>query len=468
MLREAAELHRDYLLDAKESAACLSRARRLTPSDAPLLQALVETLLMAADRDGAMTELGRALETGAWSQADRVRLLRQRAEMYRSAQNTAAALADLEAVVALTGNEFRAELVALLEEHLQGLASIGDLAAEAATFARLVAVVEESQDVDKLRAILEAWTTTHQDDTGALRKLVALETQVERWPGMIKAALQLFPREEADARVDLALAIASAGERIGKPGAGLPPLVMLRKALPDDRRVLERLEQLYVATRSFGPLAELLQGEAARTTDPAARGALLVRVGRLYLDELDQPAAAIVPLHEATTLVAGNLDVAITLGDALTRNGQHADARSVLEPHLAEAKKRRSKMLPALLRQMAHLSSAMGDGEAQLAWLNEAFDADRKNGQSAFELAVAASTLGQYELALKILRHISLMDDPTPMTRAGATFEQARIALHLGNPGQAELWTKKALREDPNMTAAQEFLAHLQATKKTT
>ena len=57
------------------------------------------------------------------------------------------------------------------------------------------------------------------------------------------------------------------------------------------------------------------------------------------------------------------------------------------------------------------------------------------------------------------------MDDPSPLTRPLAFLQQARIALHLGNPGQAELWTKKALRDDPNFTEAQEFLGQLKAPK---
>jgi tetratricopeptide (TPR) repeat protein len=466
MLREAAEIHRDFLLEIPKAAACLAHARRLAPSDADLLQSLVSTLLLAGDRDGAAAELGNALETGTWPKKDKIALLRQRAELNRATRNTGAAVADLEAVFTLVGDEVRPELVALLEEHLQSLAGGADPQAESETFMRLASVVEQGADIERLRTILETWITTHPDDTAALRKLVALETGVENWPGMIKAAMQLFPREGGDSRVDLALAIADAGERIGKPTAGIPPLVLLRKNLPEERRVLERLEKLYVATNSHGPLAELLQSEAARTADPAVRAMLLVRIGRLYLEEIDQPAAAIEPLQQAAAALPGDVDVACLLGDALTRNGQFEEAGQILQAPLADAKKKRSRTLPALLRQMAHLASATGDADAQIAWLTEAFDADRKNGRSAFELAHAATTLGRFELALKVLRHISLMDDPSPMTRAGATFEQARIALHLGNPGQAEMWTKKALREDPSLTAAQEFLAQLLAAKK--
>ena len=58
------------------------------------------------------------------------------------------------------------------------------------------------------------------------------------------------------------------------------------------------------------------------------------------------------------------------------------------------------------------------------------------------------------------------MDDPTPLTRAVAFVEQARIAVLLGNPGQAELWAKKALHHDPQLTVAAELLAHLTGSKR--
>ncbi len=69
-----------------------------------------------------------------------------------------------------------------------------------------------------------------------------------------------------------------------------------------------------------------------------------------------------------------------------------------------------------------------------------------------------ATEIGDYDLALKPLRAITLMDNPGPVTRVEALLWEARIEYARGNHAKAELWAKKALREDPNYTDAQEFL----------
>src|SRR5262249_45346692 len=156
-----------------KAAECLAHACRLAPSDAGLVHELVNTRMLAGDRDGAIADLGGALAAGAWPTSVRAALLRQRSDLARAAGHTAAALADLEEVGSLVGAEIVPELVALLEEHLDALARSPSADAEATrkTLARLVSILEETGDGDKLRALLERWTETRADDVFALRKL---------------------------------------------------------------------------------------------------------------------------------------------------------------------------------------------------------------------------------------------------------------------------------------------------------
>jgi len=90
-----------------------------------------------------------------------------------------------------------------------------------------------------------------------------------------------------------------------------------------------------------------------------------------------------------------------------------------------------------------------------------AFDVDRKNAEVAAELAQLATEIGDYELALKPLRAITLMDNPSPVTRPMALLWEAKIEHARGNRAKAELWAKKALREDPAFADAQQFLDEL-------
>jgi lipopolysaccharide biosynthesis regulator YciM len=110
---------------------------------------------------------------------------------------------------------------------------------------------------------------------------------------------------------------------------------------------------------------------------------------------------------------------------------------------------------------MAKVFAARGDQDEQLAWLKKAFDVDRKDGEIASELAHLATEMGDYDLALKPLRAITLMDDPEPVSRVMALLWEAKIEHARGNRAKAELWAKKALREDPEYSEAEDFLAQI-------
>ena len=115
-------------------------------------------------------------------------------------------------------------------------------------------------------------------------------------------------------------------------------------------------------------------------------------------------------------------------------------------------------------QRMARLCAIQDDREGQLNWLKKAFDVDRKNAEVAAELAELATEMGDYELALKPLRAITLMENPLPLTRPMALLREAKIEHMRGNRAKAELWAKKALREDPAFADAQQFLDELAST----
>ena len=142
------------------------------------------------------------------------------------------------------------------------------------------------------------------------------------------------------------------------------------------------------------------------------------------------------------------------------RPGQLEDAGRTLETAIG-AQKKRTPELAVLQQRMGKVSAALGDRDGQLNWLKKAFDVDRKNAEVAAELAQLATEIGDYELALKPLRAITLMDNPAPVTRPMALLWEAKIEHARGNRAKAELWAKKALREDPQFADAQQFLDEL-------
>ena len=72
-----------------------------------------------------------------------------------------------------------------------------------------------------------------------------------------------------------------------------------------------------------------------------------------------------------------------------------------------------------------------------------------------------AEALEDWDLAVKVLRTITLIDGECPITRTMAFLRQAKIAHRRGDRQRAILWARKAKHEDANSTDVLEFLAEL-------
>jgi Tfp pilus assembly protein PilF len=178
------------------------------------------------------------------------------------------------------------------------------------------------------------------------------------------------------------------------------------------------------------------------------------------LYHLGDAAAAQVPAQRALELQPEDHSALMLNVDVLIASGQLEDAGRTLEAAIA-AQKKRTPELAVLQQRMGQVAARQGDKDGQLGWLKKAFDVDRKNAEVAAELAKLATEIGDYDLAMKPLRAITLMDNPSPVTRPMALLWEAKIEHARGNRAKAELWAKKALREDPAFADAQQFLDEL-------
>jgi tetratricopeptide (TPR) repeat protein len=229
------------------------------------------------------------------------------------------------------------------------------------------------------------------------------------------------------------------------------------KAQPESGAIRGLLRQVYEWTGSYWELAHLLIRDAECSTNDDARYEYYRAAADIFVNRLGNTEAALAPAQKAKELRPDDHDTLILLADILTHSGHADEAAQMLGPAI-NAHKRRTPQLAALQHRMAKVYEITGDRQEQLSWLKKAFDVDRKDGVIAAELAHLATELGDYDLALKPLRAITLMETPGPVTRVMALLWEAKIEAARGNRAKAELWAKKALREDPNYTEAEEFL----------
>ncbi|MCY1008711.1 tetratricopeptide repeat protein [Nannocystis pusilla] len=252
--------------------------------------------------------------------------------------------------------------------------------------------------------------------------------------------------------------LVDACEKVERPHDAQAGLEAAHKAQPKNEAVRARLKQIFEETENYPALARLLISEADVITDEGTRFVTLRQAGELLLDE--DPEAAVAALKRALKLRPADQAVNLLLVEAFAAAGEFDEANAILDAAIEAMKGRRSPDLCAMQYRKAMIAGAQENYEQELHWLKEAHNTDRNNGDVAVALATLAEQLEDYDLAIRVLRSIALME-AAPMSRAVAYLRQGYIAERRGDRQKAVLWGRKALMEDPNCTEATEFLRQI-------
>ncbi|MCB9565054.1 MAG: tetratricopeptide repeat protein [Kofleriaceae bacterium] len=457
-LREAASVYSGFLGRPIDAARVLREARARRPG-APELVTELAAALAAADQLGeAITAIGEAVDgdepaiTGAGS----VDLLLLRASLSQQVGDEGAAVADLERANTIDPARSASALAGGLERQRARAEAAGDLDAERVATLRLAGLLTQTGDLERARGLVVGWIERDPRDPEPLYMLRDMDASIEHWDGVIAACTRLAYIVEGQEQIDAAMQVADAAGRVGRPGDAVAVLELVHQQQPASMPLRDRLRELYEAAGAFRELAGVLLADADHGDDPALRFANYKRASELLL-QLGDAAAALEPARKACELQPEDQAAAMLYVDALMNAGHVEQAAQALETAIG-AHKKRSPELAVLQQRMGRVCALMNDKDGHLAWLKKAFDVDRKNGEVAAELAQLATETGDYELALKPLRAITLMENPYPVTRPMALLWEAKIEHARGNRAKAELWAKKALREDPAFSEAQQFL----------
>lgn len=464
-LREAAGVYTAQLDDPSSAARALVAARARRPDSPTLVAELAASLIHAGDVHGAIAAIGEAIDGADAPVAgrNRLELLMQRAALRGSRGDDEGSVADLEAAYQLDPGRSSPALADALDRMRNRAVSDGELVIERSATLRLSALLTELGDPERARDLLVTWIERSPTDPDPLYMLRDMDAAIEHWDGVIAACTRLAYVVDGEPQVQAALDIAAATAQAGRGGEAIPVLEMVHQAQPAAAALRDKLRELYSAAGAHRELAAVLVVDADHAGELATRFDLYKRAAELLLYSAGDPAAAAVPAGQASSLMPDDHGAAMLHVDVLIASGQTEQAARVLEAAIA-AQKKRSPELATMQQRMGRVAGMLGDRDAHLNWLKKAFDVDRKSGEIAAELAQLATEIGDYELALKPLRAISLMENPQPVTRPMALLWEAKIEHARGNRAKAELWAKKALREDPEFAEAQQFLDELAAS----
>ncbi len=464
-LREAAAVYSGVLGQPLAAAEALRAARARQPETPALSAELAAALAAGGDQRGAVTSLSDALEgpdgpdSAPVKGTARVDLLLLRASLRQQLGDEDAAVIDLDDAYQLDRGRAAAALGDGLERMRGRAEAAGDMSSERTATLRLAQLLTEHGEVERARDLLVGWIERMPSDPDPLYLLRDMDAGIEHWDGVIAACTRLAYIVEGEPQVQAALDVTDASARAGKPADAIAVLEMVHLAQPGADAIRLKLREQYEAAGAHRELAVILMADADHGTDTQARFAAYKRAAELFLAAGDASAAA-VPAGKAAELAPDDHVTAMLLVDVLIGSGRTEEAATALETAIA-AQKKRTPELAMMQQRMGRVAGMLGDRDGQLGWLKKAFDVDRKSGEIAAELAQLATEIGDYELALKPLRAITLMDNPLPITRPMALLWEAKIEHARGNRAKAELWAKKALREDPHFSEAQQFLDEL-------
>jgi tetratricopeptide (TPR) repeat protein len=459
-LMNAASLYRDQLKDLDCAANALRKALDIVPEDLSLLGELARNLAAAGQQRAAIDDVTRLLGGHPQADAGRADLLKVRAELSLELADLGSAVADLEEAYAITPETMRHRLLDAVERQKTAAFTAGNAADERGAVMRLCELHEAGGDRDAAREVLSDWVEQAPEDYDALRALLRRDEAAERWDDVARSCERLLHLETGPARVTTAIALADACTEAGRPADALAPLERLYAEDRQSAMLRARLRELYEALDRHAELAAILLDDARLAADTGERVEYLQRSARLYL-MIGDAGAALVPLTEASKLQPDDLQNQLLMIDTAVQLGRVDEAQKALDAAIAVHKRKRSPELAALYQRMARLSAARGDTDEQLKWLNQAVEIDRKSGELASELAEASIAVANYDVAMKALRALTMMDDPRPITRAMAFLKQAQIAHMRGDPRRAQHWARKAKSLDDGLVEVDTFLAEI-------
>ncbi len=458
LLREAAGLYREHLDKPQRATEVLREAYEALPEDMELLRELTTAMAAVGEHADAISAITAALDNHQMDRDTRVSFLRQRAELRTHVGDQSGAVEDLEAAHAIVGADLTPDLIAGLEQLIEVAGATDDRETERKATLRLVELLDEQGDEARARAALAAWADQDPTDVEVLQRLLDMDTASENWDAVVENCSRLIAAAEGEAQIEAGKQLLAACEKADNSTAARAGLEIVYENNPDNDEIREQLKKIYTEVEAYSDLARILIREAAAVADEEKRFVMFRQAGELLLDEDGEAAAE--ALKQALELKPGDQRVIVMLVEAYAAAEKFDDAHAILDKAIASMRGRRSPDLSALQYRKACLARSQKDGEGELRWLKEAYHSDRNNGDVAVELADLAEKREDYDLAIRVLRSIALMD-AAPISRAMAYLRQGYIADRRGDRQKAVLWGRKALMEDPNCDEATTFLQEI-------
>lgn len=517
----------DGEIDAEKAVALRHRAARVVVerlSDKPRAVTLYEQILEQEPDDaeaqtallelyealGKSTELGKLLALlveRAESTSDRSRLRQRLATLQLEAfgatqdaidtlraildeePDSEAAAAGLAGIFERTGQN--AELAELQQHLVERARARNDAASELEGMVKLGDIYEARlADASAALKTYEDVLAREPSHPRALSAVARLAEQRGQWERASAVLEQLATSTEGD--VSLWLRLAKAREALGDD-EGVERA--LSHALAQDRKnadVRKHLEQIYLKTKKWTELADLLTGDAdilrddhpeyepppstiGQTIPPPAseRNAIpshvveqiriLRRVAEIHLRERHSPESAVPILERVTRLSPDDRDLLLMLCDAYSAAHMDREVALVLERVIASFGNKRTKELSVYHHRLGRARAKLGDADVALAQFDMAFRINPGSVEVLRDLGVLALENNDLERAQKTFQALLLqrLDASTAISKGEVFFYLGEVNMKQGNKAKAMQMLERAIENEPSLDRAKVMLSSL-------
>lgn len=352
------------------------------------------------------------------------------------------------------------EIATLWEEQARCRAEAGDAAAAAALYARAADLCEQQLgDLD--RAMGDYRLGAGLGGESSLEALARIHEARGEHQRVAEVLEWLCAQSAREALAGRALRLANAYVASGQRKLARARLEQASAKAIEAGALRKRLAELYREAGEWGPLAELLAGEAARAADNRSRLSLLREAAELHVHKRAQPALAVPLLEQAVEIDPEDAKLRLRLADALKRAERYDQATSILRDQVSRYGSRRPKERALIHFALARVALAAGNRAEALAELDVATKIDPAHPGILQALARLAFEEGQLDRAERMYRALLLVlgrgDDGEGPSRAEAMLDLSEIAVRRDDPIRATEYVESAFE------AALESLAEAEA-----
>jgi tetratricopeptide (TPR) repeat protein len=362
------------------------------------------------------------------------------------------------------------DLVELLDRLADVHATLGDIQAEIATFARAADVWEAKLDnPDAAGEILEKILAREPGSVAALTRLSRIYERSGDWD-KCKAALEQALKRSPTGR-DAADLFFRLGEvaRLSDSDADTA-IQHFQQALKNDPThpaAIDALEKLARERRDATLLTDMLQRRvdaiSASASAPAERIALYVEIAELER-KANHPEAALAALAKAATDAPNDPRVLAPLADLYFITGRLDEAAPIYDRLAGDAKTgRRMKDVARFRQRQGGILEARGDRAGALTAYEEALRVNPTDTTTMTGLGRLYFDAEDWEKARKIYQSLVLqsVEADAGVTKAEIYWALGKIHLKLGQPPKAKSMFQRGLEIEPHNPKLKEALSSL-------